>query len=74
LAGYHQLWRARIASKIVSKAEGESGLANDQVKLLLDELRADYRCWAETWMTPAAAQQNTMLIFDALIEYSGTGD
>jgi len=68
-AGYFQLWQALIADEIVKQADGSSERSKNETYKLLFTLRAEYKTWAESWMTPASAEINTGLIFDAIIDY-----
>lgn len=68
-AGYHQFWQSLVANEIVRYAEGNPEISSEEMVALLKSLRSDYKAWAESWMTPASAEVNTGLIFDAIICY-----
>lgn len=67
--GHHQFWRAIIANQILEQVDGKTQLQRQEILHLLYELRADYLQWSQTWMTPKSAEENTGLIFDAIISY-----
>ncbi len=69
LAGYFQYWQLVIAEEIVRRAEGVKTGNKQELLALLNSLRSEYKTWALTWMTPKSAEQNTGLIYDAIIEY-----
>ena len=68
-AAYFQYWSAFIANEIVNRADGKSERSPEEMVELLQSLRREYKSWAETWMTSASAEQNTGLIYDAIINY-----
>ncbi len=73
-AGYFQYWGAVVANYIVDNEEGTLSLDPNEIIALLKNLRSDYKHWAEYWMTPNSAVQNTGLIYDAIINYFSNGD
>ena len=68
-AGYHQYWQSIVANEIVNHADGKPEKSSDEMVALLKRMRADYKFWAETWMTPESAEINSGLIFDAITDY-----
>ena len=68
-AAYFQYWGSIIANDIVNNEESKPVKNKTEVLSLLKNLRADYRTWAEYWMTPASAETSTGLIYDAIINY-----
>lgn len=68
-AGYFQYWGSVIANYIVDNAEGNQAVDSNEVAALLKNVRSDYNQWANYWMTPNSAGQNTGLIYDAIINY-----
>ena len=68
-AGYFQYWGSIIANEIVNNVEGKTKRNKDEILNLIKNLKADYIHWAEYWMTPASAEINAGLIYDAIIYY-----
>ena len=68
-AGYFQLWQLIIANEIARHEEGISSGQDEELVTLLYKLRSEYKNWAQSWMTPASAEQNAGLIYDAIIYY-----
>jgi hypothetical protein len=69
LGGHFQMWQALIAQAIVQKAEGKQ-LGNGEKWIgQIRRLKRSYRGWAEEWMTPRSALQNSGLIYDAIVAY-----
>ena len=72
-AGYFQLWQLYLADELVRHAEGAPLQSNHEMAELAGSLRREYRAWAEEWMTPASADQNAGLIYDAIIDFFTAG-
>ncbi len=68
-AGYFQYWGSIVAGEIVNNVEGKPGKDKNEILSLLKNLRTDYLNWAKYWMKPASAENNTGLIYDAIINY-----
>jgi hypothetical protein len=69
VGGNFQLWQALIAQAIVEKAKGEQpGNAEEWIEQIA-RLKKAYRGWAEEWMTPRSALQNSGLIYDAILGF-----
>ncbi len=69
LGGNFQLWQALIAQAIVEKAEGRQRGNAEKWIGQIGKLKRAYRGWAEEWMTPRSALQNSGLIYDAIVGY-----
>lgn len=69
LGGHFQMWQALIAQAIVQKAEGKGGENAEEWIAQIRRLKRAYRKWAEEWMTPRSAEQNSGLIYDAIAGY-----
>ncbi len=68
-AAYFQYWGWVIANDIVRNENGHLHSNPRKIIALLRRLKSDYIHWAKSWMTPASANQNAGLIYDALIDY-----
>jgi hypothetical protein len=68
-AAYFQYWQSIIAQEIIHHEEGFPQISQVEILKILIRLKSEYTNWAETWMTPASAQQNAGLIYDAIIDY-----
>ncbi|MDP3147712.1 MAG: family 20 glycosylhydrolase [Ignavibacteria bacterium] len=68
-AGYFQYWQSIIANEIVNTSKGKLGIPADKMIKLIELIKKEYKNWAENWMTPVSAEQNTSLIYDAVQNY-----
>ena len=68
-AAYFQYWASIVANEIVNNELGKPVKNKTEILSLLKNLRADYKTWAENWMTTSSAETNTGLIYDAIINY-----
>jgi hypothetical protein len=64
-----QLWQAVIARAIVQRAEGRGYGNEDEWTRQITRLKRAYTGWAEEWMTPRSALQNSGLIYDAILDF-----
>jgi len=69
LGGHFQMWQALIAEAIVQKADGKGAENAQEWIAQIGRLKRAYRQWAEEWMTPRSAEQNSGLIYDAIAGY-----
>ena len=68
-AAYFQYWGSIIARNIINNEQKQNEIHDGEILNLLKNLRADYKCWAENWMSPTSAEINAGLIYDAIINY-----
>ena len=69
-AGYHQLWRARVARAVLDRVQDRDGAwdSDDAIRLLTDQ-KTDFRRWLERAQTPQIAARNSGLAFDCLVDF-----
>ncbi|MBU0474378.1 MAG: family 20 glycosylhydrolase [Bacteroidetes bacterium] len=65
-AGYFQYWQSIIANEIVNISERKPGINTSEMVKLIENIKEEYKNWAENWMTPTSAEQNAGLIYDAV--------
>ncbi len=68
-AGYFQYWGAVTANYILENVDGTLNVQPKEVVSLLNKVKSDYLHWANYWMTPNSAEENTGLIYNAIINY-----
>ena len=68
-AGHFQYWQSLLANEIVNTADGKPTIPADEIIILIQNLREEYKNWAELWMTPISAEQSSGLIYDAIQDY-----
>ena len=69
LGGHFQMWQALVAQAIVQKAGGNGADNAEEWIAQIRRLKRAYKQWAEEWMTPRSADQNSGLIYDAIAGY-----
>ncbi len=68
-AGYFQYWGTVIAGNIVNSTPGILKLNSNEIIELLKNIKSDYNQWANYWLTSNSAEQNTGLIYNAIINF-----
>ena len=68
-AAYFQYWQSVFANLIIKKENGEDNPDYNEIEKLITNVKKEYTCWAEEWMTKKSADLSAGLIYDVFINY-----